>query len=248
MALPSESAETQGISIHALLAEIDPSSLRWTFCLSDFYPRSPRGDRHHLNAAIPVILDISIHALLAEIDYIQSWIDDHYNISIHALLAEIDELRQRLSPCHSNFYPRSPRGDRRMPVSKNNGRKRFLSTLSSRRSTSRSELRCQSGSISIHALLAEIDRRRLRHRPRPSQFLSTLSSRRSTQLAATQYLNAVISIHALLAEIDIPGIYNLPHFTDFYPRSPRGDRRVIAMRTREMPVISIHALLAEIDL
>ena len=79
------------ISIHALLAESDKipphcfltikiflstlslrraTSMRISlFCgCSDFYPRSPCGERHNINSSVNTADKISIHALLAESD------------------------------------------------------------------------------------------------------------------------------------------------------------------------------------
>ena len=124
-----------------------------------------------------------------------------------------------------HFYPRSPCGERRLPVSADPGR----------------------SAISIHALLAESDQPDRSAANGVSTFLSTLSLRRAT---AGSHLQAVslpdfyprspcgerplresncfpvicISIHALLAESDAR-------------ECARGPRRAI----------SIHALLAESD-
>ena len=57
-----------GISIHALLAESDPSIVVTIPPCSDFYPRSPCGERLKDTTARQQIADISIHALLAESD------------------------------------------------------------------------------------------------------------------------------------------------------------------------------------
>ena len=102
------------ISIHALLAESDPKWMRVDF----------------------LTVEISIHALLAESDEVEPVLRQLGGISIHALLAESDlgksgstvsdtlflstlSLRRATScttapkPCRSNFYPRSPCGERR---------------------------------------------------------------------------------------------------------------------------------------
>ena len=147
----------------------------------------------------------------------------------------------------------------------------FLSTLSLRRATEQSAPPNDRISISIHALLAESDRRG----------------------AVICYLDNIISIHALLAESDR---YSLRHSTpsghfyprspcgerparptannattkflstlslrratqslnlpskpmeNFYPRSPCGERHYFSAVMRQNPGISIHALLAESDL
>ena len=80
-----------GISIHALLAESDLGSVAVGLPISNFYPRSPCGERPPGRAPLSRVIGISIHALLAESD---------------AQLASY--FCQRL-----NFYPRSPCGERR---------------------------------------------------------------------------------------------------------------------------------------
>ena len=56
------------ISIHALLAESDNPVAALTSEVSDFYPRSPCGERRYLINTYHRIFGISIHALLAESD------------------------------------------------------------------------------------------------------------------------------------------------------------------------------------
>ena len=168
-------------------------------------------------------------------------------ISIHALLAESDHtLSSRVSPL-SNFYPRSPCGERHagrfQPVRESG----FLSTLSLRRATARRASRQQPAGISIHALLAESDR-----------------------CCTPQAHIAAISIHALLAESDVPqtpqaenqspflSTLSLRRATPltfalfrplkyFYPRSPCGERLTSGQNDNDSNNISIHALLAESD-
>ena len=60
------------ISIHALLAESDPTPCPSRGQNRNFYPRSPCGERPALEAADPLELAISIHALLAESDVLQA--------------------------------------------------------------------------------------------------------------------------------------------------------------------------------
>ena len=191
---------------------------------------------------------ISIHALLAESDGEINTRGSEKMISIHALLAESDcffcvklllqliflstlslrratIIRQHSEPDSGNFYPRSPCGERLNDAI--NG--------------------CNPDIISIHALLAESDRRL-------SQFGGVFQ----------------ISIHALLAESD--GIIKLEILSDFLFLSTlslrRATREPTALRTphhiflstlslrrattwargsRVTYVISIHALLAESD-
>ena len=146
-------------------------------------------------------------------------------ISIHALLAESDNKEgSHVNGCKKNFYPRSPCGERllgakRRPCmgrisihallaesdynkvnlkSKSRG---FLSTLSLRRATAADISTRRGASISIHALLAESERR---------VAMSTDAKR--------------ISIHALLAESDGAVLQVRLPLNDFYPRSPCGER------------------------
>ena len=57
--------------------------------------------------------NISIHALLAESDADNGDAGNGCDaISIHALLAESDNQSQGLQKAYSNFYPRSPCGER----------------------------------------------------------------------------------------------------------------------------------------
>ena len=146
-----------------------------------------------------------------------------------------------------NFYPRSPCGERHSAARSSVMGRIFLSTLSLRRAThwqmghslarqflSTLSLRraTQSGAlpqppphISIHALLAESDDKRIVKRGADIAFLSTLSLRRATIFCSTS-------------------VKVCPYF---YPRSPCGERPKIS--TNDLPAlrISIHALLAESD-
>ena len=82
------------ISIHALLAESDLESSRAANCQQHFYPRSPCGERPPYIYILVNTFLISIHALLAESDRGESPRRCVLSvISIHALLAESD-LRQ----------------------------------------------------------------------------------------------------------------------------------------------------------
>ena len=125
-------------------------------------------------------------------------------ISIHALLAESDStssiLRQRASdfyprsPCGErpgagdglghirDFYPRSPCGERPDKGSAAFNDLRFLSTLSLRRATGKSTTLTRIAYISIHALLAESDFFLRSLFATFRLFLSTLSLRRATVL------------------------------------------------------------------
>ena len=145
---------------------------------------------------------ISIHALLAESDF-RGWTLNINGpiflstlslrratrcqasdisikrISIHALLAESDMRHNRLKPRQTNFYPRSPCGERRKKSPLKCSVRHFYprSPCGERHDTS-SLMQCQ------------------------VKFLSTLSLRRATHLFASSGVDFAISIHALLAESD----------------------------------------------
>ena len=153
-------AATQRIFLSTLsLRRATAPAQRSTLKESDFYPRSPCGERlFHFNHTI-LIQCISIHALLAESDATAApGITACHIISIHALLAESDQSRvvsrqtvQRFlstlslrratyAPLWYNysiahFYPRSPCGERHRERFHRSACPQFLSTLSLRRAT-----------------------------------------------------------------------------------------------------------------
>ena len=170
-------------------------------------------------------MEISIHALLAESDPpvrdVIQWegiflstlslrratqefacIAWQFTISIHALLAESDHSTRYISSQRSHFYPRSPCGERLLPLRGLGPQPQFLSTLSLRRATH--------GRYSLR---------------RSAPFLSTLSLRRATTGAGVGLYLVTISIHALLAESDYLATWQPCYLRDFYPRSPCGERR-----------------------
>ena len=88
---------------------VDSSSV----CSSNFYPRSPCGERPGERAGIKPIFSISIHALLAESDNI---IDSNCNLT-QKFLSTLSLRRATTSSTvivilRKNFYPRSPCGER----------------------------------------------------------------------------------------------------------------------------------------
>ena len=169
------------ISIHALLAESDQRYHRQAADRGYFYPRSPCGERLQLVGGVARCVIISIHALLAESDCMRRCTvagscrflstlslrratrgrnppPRTSTISIHALLAESDGGPGGKNAVILHFYPRSPCGERRFPISAH----------------------CFDGGISIHALLAESDNSGRPHAGGVFPFLSTLSLRRAT--------------------------------------------------------------------
>ena len=100
------------------------------------------------------------------------------------------------------FYPRSPCGERQAHPAACPMRQGFLSTLSLRRATDLIAKELALAAISIHALLAESDRRTGSSWAAWFPFLSTLSLRRATRDSRSVSRWHAISIHALLAESD----------------------------------------------
>ena len=170
--------------------------------MKDFYPRSPCGERLWPGLLARPFFIISIHALLAESDRggDSCYLDNI--ISIHALLAESDIIKRLERWAILNFYPRSPCGERRLIISVVSSPGKFLSTLSLRRATRYNHFYPQPKGISIHALLAESDRRPHKSIINSIIFLSTLSLRRATSHVLQRDKQPDISIHALLAESD----------------------------------------------
>ena len=154
----SQGADTGDISIHALLAESDliikiSFLFRMPF-LSTLSLRRATMGRHEE----PFRSRISIHALLAESDVGVAQGANFGDISIHALLAESDVVSSAGTIGKSNFYPRSPCGERLYMG---------VTVLGIQH-------------ISIHALLAESDPCNQHYGGREVLFLSTLSLRRAT--------------------------------------------------------------------
>ena len=146
-----------------------------------FYPRSPCGERHRDLRCCPPRSHISIHALLAESDHTKGHIISlpfQFLSTLSLRRATLQSQPWCTRPWH--FYPRSPCGERR------------------KRAGCHQTITC----ISIHALLAESDKRQC---PRLSSFphfypRSPCGERPGSLAEVAKY--ATISIHALLAESD----------------------------------------------
>ena len=144
-------------------------------------------------------------------------------ISIHALLAESDFEAGRAGMQAALFLSTLSLRRATGRFAKRGGKAVFLSTLSLRRATGPLMFRVQPRKISIHALLAESDRKGSRRcvlsgisihallaesdlsmglDGRFKLFLSTLSLRRATDKRCKFSWDNGISIHALLAESD----------------------------------------------
>ena len=169
----------------------------------DFYPRSPCGERPAIDVFLAVWAIISIHALLAESDVSFMLYDTTALIFLSTLSLRRATDTSSLMKCQvkflstlslrratlgnveaglhmSNFYPRSPCGERRR----------------------RSVKLFRQNYISIHALLAESDVSIIELIECGFVFLSTLSLRRATDARRALGFVDPISIHALLAESD----------------------------------------------
>ena len=170
---------------------------------SDFYPRPPRGGRRCRRADRWRGHSISIHALREEGDNSKQARRAAISISIHALREEGDQTSQVKKLHRHDFYPRPPRGGRRLPPLLNSLDAGFLSTPSARRATRRAcnhhgrnknfyprpprggrpsaiLRRTDRESISIHALREEGDSPFANLLNSISRFLSTPSVRRAT--------------------------------------------------------------------
>ena len=109
---------------------------------------------HHAGCAI----DISIHALREEGD--KPSISARF--SVFRFLSTPSARRATAASKSAgsalfNFYPRPPRGGRRVRPERQEGNAIFLSTPSARRATALEHKRRQAGMISIHALREEGD-------------------------------------------------------------------------------------------
>ena len=135
-------------------------------------------------------------------------------------------MRATSSPCFiTYFYPRPPRGGRRITHNAAVGGSQFLSTPSARRATN----------PLFRQVFPYFD-----FYPRPprggrlpvglhdeavGQFLSTPSARRATAVCDLRVVHLTISIHALREEGDTQMSPACPSISYFYPRPPRGGRR-----------------------
>ena len=169
-----------------------------------------------------------------------------------------------------NFYPRSPCGERHCQDKGQCATRYFYprSPCGERLSMILGQY-CES-TISIHALLAESDRKArdaraleqdfyprspCGERPRMVRcatavraFLSTLSLRRATTLTAPVPSCVLVFLSTLsLRRATFSAGQSYHRRRDFYPRSPCGERHLLDADFCRRQIISIHALLAESD-
>ena len=148
-------------------------------------------------------MGISIHALCEEGDAGRPTnLITRQQISIHALREEGDHSSFIRYFTDFYFYPRPPRGGRRVASSPSGKQFLFLSTPSARRATEGFELVSQAQGISIHALREEGDSVKSTFSSLEKEFLSTPSARRATLCPTLRSLRP----------------------KNFYPRPPRGGR------------------------
>ena len=148
---------------------------------SNFYPRSPCGERPLTPKQHPTQQRISIHALLAESDQVKQTCRVKTSISIHALLAESDWIHPVRPTANSiSIHALLAESDGILP---HDSRKiiQFLSTLSLRRAT-RVHLFFVVG-LYFYPRSPCGERQHINCRPNHiKRFLSTLSLRRATGL------------------------------------------------------------------
>ena len=156
----------------------------------------------------------------------------------------------------TSFNPRTPCGVRHKQCFRSGQPEKFQSTHSLRSATDEAVLTATLRTVSIHALLAECDKKygteRINHHGfnprtpcgvrqlafvivlRRSQFQSTHSLRSATLACSTMDVYAHVSIHALLAECDLSSEYTTPQVERFNPRTPCGVRHAGFKRVADM--------------
>ena len=238
-----------GISIHALREEGDGAGLLLSTCKQlflstpsarrataragccwqpprDFYPRPPRGGRRKSmeNQTVSARFLSTTSARRATPPTCLSVM--RYIISIHALREEGDMQASTPSGWTGYFYPRPPRGGRRIQV--------FPTAAHQRNFYPRPP---RGGRLPQPFRLSLIP-----------AFLSTPSARRATRVHRRHRQHHRISIHALREEGDHAGrVQGEGRTHNFYPRPPRGGRPKFVERVRDLCKISIHALREEGD-
>ena len=198
------------ISIHALLAESDPPETDGSGDLGYFYPRSPCGERPIALPARRLLRHFYPRSPCGERLWPPFHAGQRARISIHALLAESDwPLRfgrwptrpflstlslRRATPCKSvlcrppsDFYPRSPCGERhRQNIRGPQACAHFYPRSPCGERPLANCTKIYAFGISIHALLAESDVVN-KLSPRSNIFLSTLSLRRATHCLSPHF-------------------------------------------------------------
>mgnify|MGYP006913609227 CR=1 FL=1 len=191
------------ISIHALREEGDPSWQMSEMTGMNFYPRPPRGGRHHLsydlNDCILFLSTPSARRATA------------YDLTMTYPIVD--------------FYPRPPRGGRRAAV-RQQPRGDAISIHALREE---GDLELDPWCEALETFLSTPSARRATCRPLGlsvrQEFLSTPSARRATARIRAAKRRRMISIHALREEGDAKTKHSSERWRNFYPRPPRGGRR-----------------------
>ena len=193
-----------GISIHALLAESDPSAAHAAKATTLFLSTLSLRRATETYVVMEATKVISIHALLAESDIVQGFFN-FFSVKFLSTLSlrRATTMSSGTDPGWIDFYPRSPCGERQEA-----GTDAATELL-----------------ISIHALLAESDPYRCALQVLHRYFYprSPCGERHNNFAQRVPVLE--ISIHALLAESDAIKIKHPQNASYFYPRSPCGERR-----------------------
>ena len=199
-------------------------STRRVAAVRHFYPRPPRGGRRKGRSGEAMQRAISIHALREEGDRLASLALPYGLSFLSTPSARRATWSRRRTLPNSDFYPRPPRGGRRIcPIG------------------------VQKVDISIHALREEGDPARISFLPRPPR-ISIHALREEGDLLHVRSAQAFdISIHALREEGDEPTSERYIPSNYFYPRPPRGGRPVVFKQCGVFQRISIHALREEGD-
>ena len=241
------------VSIHALLAECDSRGQVAFRPVHRFNPRTPCGVRPVWEWGCQGMTRFqSTHSLRSATVHVFKVVGKA-GVSIHALLAECDRTRDKTPEPFSCFNPRTPCGVRRSDDARPNAGNWFQSTHSLRSATLPTTLNTCTRPVSIHALLAECDRRQVGiqlgtycFNPRtpcgvrhdfslsdfPSlSFQSTHSLRSATFVIQNKKQFDKVSIHALLAECDETLKEERKIKQCFNPRTPCGVRPFQLRRT-----------------
>ena len=129
-----------GISIHAPQTGSDTQTLQSLSCGYYFNPRSPNGERQPAGLGCYILRGISIHAPQTGSDKKLQSEGGRRMISIHAPQTGSDSFwRQRIRQS-LNFNPRSPNGERPMPLGIASKHAKFQSTLPKRGATGRNRI------------------------------------------------------------------------------------------------------------
>ena len=213
------------ISIHALREEGDFLRGQSSCARRNFYPRPPRGGRPWPRSGSRWTSAFLSTPSARRATRSSAVVDGQRAISIHALREEGDGDRRLPDAQGRDFYPRPPRGGRRVAPQRVRWQGQFLSTPSARRATKALFQRWggvrnfyprpprggrpvaaltvdNARIISIHALREEGDKAADRVCDDRDVFLSTPSARRATRRQSS----------------------TLPSRRNFYPRPPRGGR------------------------